>query len=90
MFLRWWFFLLKKQIQISEGNWPSRTHWAEVGQRYNVTYQNVSVEANYSLEAELELLKGVRMEINQTDLDMVRQHVYDNFLQVYFCLQISN
>jgi hypothetical protein len=75
------------QIQISEGKWPSRVFWARLGQQLNVTFMNETIDADYGVWAELEVLRNpLNSGTNQTNIDKVRQHIFDNFLQVIIIL----
>jgi hypothetical protein len=79
---------LVRQVQISEGKWPSRLFWSHLAEQYGVVYKNMSVNGSIGVMAELGLLRGAKVsEADLRDLETVKQHVFDNFLQVSFLLQ---
>ena len=71
------------KVQISEGTWPSRLYWNQLAEEYNVIYKNLSIKGDWAFKAELALLKGSNfINISWEDLEKVKTHVTENFLQV--------
>jgi hypothetical protein len=51
-------------------------------EQFNIVYKNGTVDGSVAIKTEQELLRGSTVA-NLTDIDRVKQHVMDNFLQVH-------